>query len=339
MRIVSSSPPRLWNRLAATRVPIGVVRATGKYVKIPWMRVGVKACVQYGLAKFLLGLYGGMPRGLAYRAGNAAAALGYHLARRQREAGLRNLRMALPELSKVEHNRILKEVFRNLGRLLVEFSHLPDLTPENISSLVEYEGGEHYLEAERRGKGTLFLTLHMGSWELSPVAHALYGHPLRFLTRPIDNPRVDGLITRLRTSPGNQVIRRTRASRDVLTALRNNEAVGFLIDQNTTRDRGVFVDFFGIPAATSPSVATFALRTGATVVPAFMRWDETRRRHILRFTPPVELLRTGSREHDIVENTRLFNEILEGFVREVPGQWLWIHKRWKTRPEGEPSLY
>ena len=303
------------------------------------MRVGVKARIQYSSARLLLGIFGAMPRAMAYRAGDVVAALGYRLARRQRSVGLYNLRMALPELPEVERNRIVREVFRNLGRLLVEFSHFPKLTPENISRVVEYEGLEHYLEALRRGKGVLFLTAHVGAWELSSFAHSVYGYPMKFLTRPMDNSLIEELITRFRTSAGNETISRTDAARDVLKALRSNEAVGILMDQNTTRSEGVFVDFFGIAAATTPGLATFALRTGAAVVPGFLRWDPDRRHHVLHFQPPVELKETGDRAEDILENTLLFNQILEKFVRGFPDQWLWIHRRWKTRPEGEPSLY
>ena len=109
--------------------------------------------------------------------------------------------------------------------------------------------------------------------------------------------------------------------------------------QNTTRDEGIFVDFFGIPAATTPAVATLALRTGAAVIPGFMVWDATTRKYRLRFDPPVNLIATGDPARDIVENTRAFNVLLENMIRQYPDQWLWIHRRWKTRPEGERSLY
>lgn len=298
-----------------------------------------KALLQYGLARILLGFFALLPRRVAYRAGDVAGSLGFILAQRQREVGLHNLRMAMPELSEGDRREIVRGVFRNLGRLLAEFSHFPRLTVHNIQDLVEYEGLEHYVAAQRRGHGTIFLTAHIGVWELSPLAHALYGYPLKFLTRPIDNAYVDRLITRFRTFGGNQVIQRTDSVREVLRALRRNEAVGFLIDQNTTRSQGVFVDFFGIPAATTTGVATIALRTGAAVVPAFMRWESDRRRHVLHFEPPLELVRTGDRDADVRLNTQQFNDVLERFVRQVPDQWLWIHRRWKTRPEGEPSLY
>jgi KDO2-lipid IV(A) lauroyltransferase len=162
---------------------------------------------------------------------------------------------------------------------------------------------------------------------------------MKFVVREIDNLRVEKLIESYRGLSGNQPIEKRHASRDILKALRNNETVGILVDQNTTRDEGVFADFFGIPAATTPAVATLALRTGAAVIPGFLIWDSKSRRHRLRFEAPVELTVTGDPARDIVENTRAFNHILENIVRQYPEQWLWIHRRWKTRPEGEPSLY
>jgi KDO2-lipid IV(A) lauroyltransferase len=190
-----------------------------------------------------------------------------------------------------------------------------------------------------RGRGLIFMTAHFGAWELSSFAHALYGYPLKFIVRPIDNPRVETLISSYRTRSGNIPIQRRSAARDILKALRQNEAVGILFDQNTTRSEGVFAKFFNIPAATTPAIALFALRTGAAVVPGFLIWDAALQKHRLRLDPPVDLINTGDLDRDVLENTKHFNEILEGYVRKYPDQWLWIHRRWKTRPEGEPSIY
>lgn len=303
------------------------------------MRVGAKARIQHSLARLLLGCFGVLPRRLAYPAGRVLSAVAYRLAARQRRIAFHNLGMALPTLSEGERIRIVQGVFDNLGRLLVEFSHFPGLDAHNIQRLVEYQGLDHYRNALEKGKGVLLLTAHVGAWELSSFAHSVYGYPMKFLTRPIDNPLVEGLILRYRTRAGNGVISRTDAARGVFRALGNNEAVGILIDQNTTRSEGVFADFFGIAAATTPGLATFALRTEAPVVPGFIRWDRKRRIHVLEFQSPVELVRSGNPEADILANTARFNRVIEDFVRRYPDQWLWIHRRWKTRPEGESSLY
>jgi len=303
------------------------------------MTESVKDALQYVSALALLKTFGWMPRFVAYPAAEIVAMLGFRCAKRQREAGLQNLRMAMPALDEQERLRILRGSFSNLGRLLVEFSHFPRLNKRNIANLVVHEGLEHYQDAVQRGKGVLFLTAHFGAWELSCFAHSLYGNPMKFVVREIDNSKVERLIEKYRGLSGNTPIDKRHASRDILKALRNNETIGILVDQNTTRDEGVFVDFFGIPAATTPAIATFALRTGAAVIPGFLIWDANARKHRLRFDPAVDLISTGDPTKDVVENTRSFNLVLENMIRRYPDHWLWIHRRWKTRPEGEPSLY
>jgi len=303
------------------------------------MRAGIKGVAEYSLALLIVRLFAAMPRRIAYPTAKTLARLGFHLARRQRRAGLHNLQMAFPELSQNARERILRGSFENLGRLLVEFTHMPELNKGNICRFVVHDGLENYLEGLRRGRGVIFMTAHFGAWELSSFAHAVYGYPLRFVVRPIDNPRVERLISTYRTRSGNIPIERRSAARDILKALRQNEAVGILFDQNTTRSEGVFAEFFGIPAATTPALALFALRTGAAVVPGFLIWDASLRKHRLRLDPPVQLIETGNLDDDVLENTKVFNKILEGYIRSYPDQWLWIHRRWKTRPEGEASMY
>jgi len=303
------------------------------------MRGGIKGLTEYVLALFLIKIFAVLPRPAAHRAARILAWCGFHLAGRQRRAGLHNLRMVFPQLTEPERIRILRGSFQNLGRLLVEFTHFPELTKGNIADHVVHDGLENYLEGLRRGRGVIFMTAHFGAWELSSFAHALYGYPLKFIVRPIDNPRVEELISNYRTLSGNVPIGRRSAARDILKALRQNEAVGILFDQNTTRSEGVFAEFFGIPAATTPAIALFAQRAGAAVIPGFLIWDEKLGKHRLRLDPPVELINTGDLDQDVLENTKRFNRVLEEYVRKYPEQWLWIHRRWKTRPEGEPSIY
>jgi KDO2-lipid IV(A) lauroyltransferase len=288
-----------------------------------------------GLIKMLAAL----PRGMSLSLGRLISEAGYLFSSRLRRIGEKNLALAFPELSDSQRRRIVKGVFLNLGRLLGEFSQFPKLTRENIEQVVVYDGFENYAESVRRGKGTLYLTAHFGAWELCPFAHAVYGHPLKFVVRPIDNPLIDRVINFYRMLSGNQIIEKKEALREILSALRKNKAVGILIDQNVTLDAGVFVPFFGIPACTTASIATIALRTGATVLPGVLIWDNKLRKHRLRFEPPVDLIETGNLQPDIAANTAIFNQILEGLVRKYPDQWLWVHRRWKTRPVGENDLY
>jgi KDO2-lipid IV(A) lauroyltransferase len=303
------------------------------------MRGALKEKVEYALAWMLLKTFGWMPRPVARPAAQAFAWCGFHLAKRQRRTGERNLSMAFPGMSASERERILRGCFQNIGRLLVEFSHFPDMKKANIGEHVLVDGFENYAEGVRRGRGVIYLTGHLGAWELGSFSQSIFGYPLKFVVRPIANAKVEALISSYRTLGGNAPIHRRNAAREILQALRRNEAVGILFDQNTTRDEGVFAEFFGIPAATTPAIATFALRTGAAVVPAFLLWDHALRKHRLTFAPPLELSVSGDNGRDIVENTRRFNKVLEDYVRQFPDQWLWIHRRWKTRPEGEASLY
>ena len=225
---------------------------------------------------------------------------------------------------------------------LLEVSKLSDLTSENISSLVEYDpifGLNNYQAAAGKGKGILYLTGHFSSWELLPTAHALHGFPLSFITRPLDNPRLDQYLQRIRESKGNQVISKKNSARQILSNLKSADSAGILMDQNTSLQEGVFVDFFGIPAATTTGMAIFALRTDAPVLPGYLTAFKNGR-YTIKFLPPIELIRTGEMVRDIEVNTRRFNEVLEQIIREQPETWLWGHKRWKYQPEGNPqNLY
>jgi len=280
-----------------------------------------------------------LPRGVSLVLSGLFSEMAFLFCRRLRRVADKNLSLALPDLTRTQRRKITKGVFLNLGRLLGEFAQFPKLNRENIEQVVVYDGYENYAESVRRGRGTLYLTAHFGCWELSPYAHAVYGHPLKFVVRPIDNPHIDRVINSFRTLSGNQIIEKKEALKEIVKALRKNEAVGILIDQNVTLESGVFVPFFNTLACTTTSIATIALRTGATVLPGVLIWDDKLRKHRLHFEPPVVLIETGNMQADIEVNTGLFNQVLEGLVRKYPDQWLWVHRRWKTRPIDENGLY
>jgi Kdo2-lipid IVA lauroyltransferase/acyltransferase len=157
--------------------------------------------------------------------------------------------------------------------------------------------------------------------------------------RPISNARVNELINHYRCLSGNRPIDKNKSARAILKVLAEGGTVGILADHNTALEEGVFVDFFGIPASTTSGLARLALRTDAAVVPGFLFWDESLGKYRLRFEPPVELARSGDEEADVRENTQRFTSVIERYVRAHPEQWLWVHKRWKTRPPGEPAIY
>ncbi len=295
--------------------------------------------LEYAAAWPFIKVLGILPRPLSRTFAIALAQLFYLLHLRLRRVGMRNLELAFPEKSIAERKRILRGVFTSLGRQLAEVCQFPKYTPENVDETVRYDGLENYEHAYARGKGVLFLTAHFGAWELSAFAHSLHGHWLHIVMRPMDNLYLDRLIQSYRTMHGNKTVGKDDFVRGLLGAMKCGETVGILMDTNMTPPQGVFVDFFGIPACTASGLARIALRTDAAVVPGFTIWDESSGKYRLRFDSALELIRTGDLEADIMANTQQFTKVIEDYVRKYPEQWLWVHRRWKTRPEGEPSLY
>ncbi len=286
-----------------------------------------------------IGLFRLLPRILSVGLLRTVAVFAYYLDFRHRHIAFVNLNIAFPDLSDRQRSKIACRSFQNTALNLLEISRLPLLTSENISSLVAYDndlGLKNYREACAKGKGILYLTGHFSAWELLPAAHALYGYPLSFVTRPLDNRPLEEYMLKIRESKGNQVISKKNSSRHILKTLKAGGTAGILMDQNTSLQEGMFVDFFGIPAATTTSVALFALRTEAPVLPGYLT-PLCNGRYTIKFLPPVEVVRTGDMNRDLEINTRHFNEILETIVREQPESWLWGHKRWKNQPPGHPS--
>ena len=295
--------------------------------------------LQYMPLILLVRLVGILPRPLARGVGLVIGGVVYHLHPRLRRVGMRNLELAFPNMPLPERRRVLRGVYRSLGRLLAEFCLFPGYTAENVSQVAVYQGFENFEAAEKRGKGVLFLTGHFGGWEVGSFFHSLQGHPMRIVVRPIDNPYVDELVTRYRSLHGNTVMGKQGFARGLLAAMENNETVGILMDTNMTPPQGVFVDFFGIPACTAIGIVRVALHTDAAVVPAFTIWDPVLRKYRVEFDKAIELVRTGDNEADAIANTAIFNRVFENYVRKYPDQWLWVHRRWKTRPPGQPPLY
>jgi Kdo2-lipid IVA lauroyltransferase/acyltransferase len=267
--------------------------------------------------------------------------MAYRLDRTHRCVALTNLVIAFPELSEREHEAIAIASFKNTARNLLEVGRMPSLTRANIAELVQYDsayGLANYESARSGGKGILYLTGHFSAWELLPTAHALFGYPLSFITRPLDNAPLERYLLRIRQLAGNQVIYKRNSARHVLERLKSGGAVGILMDQNTSLNEGILADFFGLPAATSTSVALFALRTDAAVLPGYIV-PCPKGRYTIRFLAPVNLIRTGDTNQDIAANTRRLNQVLEGIIREQPETWMWGHRRWRNQPEGYPDLY
>jgi KDO2-lipid IV(A) lauroyltransferase len=297
--------------------------------------------IEYALVRSLIGGLGLMPRKLAVAIGLFVGRIGYAVGGGLRRIGERNLELALPDLKDDERQRILRGAFSNLGRMLGEVSQFRKATKESLRDIVEYheEAARAWRDVDASGRGIIFLTGHIGSWELLSFAHSALEQPISFLVRPIDNPRVEAYIESIRTRFGNKPIDKKMAARSAIRTLREGGTLGILADLNTQPREGVFVPFFGRLACTTAGAATLALRTNAVVIPTCAVWDESKRKYFFYGEQPLELIRTGDDKKDIELNTARFTESIERMVRLYPDQWLWIHRRWRTRPEGEPDLY
>ena len=299
----------------------------------------MKEWFEYAAVWMILKGLGVLPRSLARSLAAGVVRVFHALLPGLRKTAEVNLGIAFPEWTDAQRQAVVRGMLRNLGWMAAEFARFPKYSKENIEQIVSLDGHENFLEGQRRGKGVLYLTGHIGPWELSSFAHALYGFPLHYMARRIDNPRIDALVNDYRCLSGNRPIFKNDSARMMLKVLKEAGTVGILADQNTMPQEGAFVDFFGKKASTTTGIARVALHTGAAVVPGYAVWDERSGKYRLCFEPPVELIRTGDAERDVLENTQKFTNVIEQIIRKYPEQWVWVHGRWNTRPEGEPSLY
>jgi KDO2-lipid IV(A) lauroyltransferase len=299
----------------------------------------MRESLEYWLVVAVAHTLGWLPRRLARRIGSALAWGVYRVHGRLRRVGERNLELALPELSAEERDQTLRGVFRHLGWQLVEFCRMARYTRENTEGWMRTEGLNYYRAAKLRGKGVLIVTGHLGAWELSSFYHSLMGYPMSMVIRRLDNRRLDEFVNGIRCMHGNRVLHKDDFARGLLSSMRNGETVGILMDTNMTPPQGIFVKFFGRQACTASGLARVALKTGAAVLPGFMVWEPKEGRYVLHFGPELAFARTGNAEADILAATQRCTQAIESWIRRYPDQWLWIHRRWKTRPEGEPGLY
>jgi KDO2-lipid IV(A) lauroyltransferase len=287
----------------------------------------------------MVSVVGALPRNAARAVGAGIGGVAWLLVPRLRRVGMRNLQIAFPEKTPGQRKEILRGVYRSLGWQLGEFCKMRAYGVEQASRFIRYEGLENYLAAREKGRGVLVLTGHLGAWELSSFYHSLMGYPMSLVIRRLDNPLVDAFVNGIRSLHGNQVIHKDDFARGLLTAMHRGETVGILMDTNMTPPQGVFVPYFGVEACTATALARVALKSGAAVLPGFLVWEAAEKKYVLRFGEALELVRSGDAAEDIVANTANFTATIEAYVRRYPEQWLWVHRRWKTRPEGEEKLY
>lgn len=272
-----------------------------------------------------------LPRSVALTLGGWLGVLGFWFASQERRLACEHIRQSLDITDERQVKTIAKKCFKNLGKTVVEFMQFSHINPEQIQKCVSFEGIQHVENALAKGKGAIILTGHFGNWELLAASISAAVAPLSPIVRELRSPRLNALVSRYREKAGYTTIDRDTGVRQALRCLKRNELLGIVADVDTTVN-GVFVDFFGRPAYTPYSPVAFALKTGAAILPSFIvRQPDGRHRAIIE--PPLSLERCDVKEKELVFNTQKFTKIIESYIRKNPEQWIWMHRRWKTRPK------
>jgi len=287
----------------------------------------------------LLGAIGVLPLETSMRFGKSVGRFFAKRFPKLQKTARRNLEIAFPEMTDAEREKIVIGTFESLGRHLGFVSHFKKFRQEDIRDLVEVVGREHFDKAHATGRGILFFTGHFGSWEVFNLLPPAFGFGMNILVRRIDNPLVENYVDRMRTRFGSVTLDKTRAARTMFRVLENGQLLGILADLNVQEKEGVFVDFFGVPASTTTSIAKLAVKTNAIVLPAFAVWEESKKKYVVYLEPPIGYTPDDNSPESIKALTQKITATVEKYVRRYPEQWLWIHKRWNTRPKGEKGLY
>ena len=323
----SVSPPRTETAVAGTASDLSFASRSSR--------------IEHGLFRVFRAAFAALPQPWALRLGAQLGNFLYLVDARHRRLALRNLALAFPDRSEAERRSILRRSCRNLGRVAAEFCHFDRLTSDTIHRYVRIADPAAWRSTWEiaRERGAIILTAHLGNFELLAYAHGLMGCPVTIVHRPMRNQLVDRDIIDWRARAGTRSIAKKAAAKDVIRALRNREMVAIPADQNQTRRFGVFVDFFGILASTTPGPSRLAALIGVPVFPVFLVREGETDRHRIEVLPQVEMVDSGDRDADVVTNTQRCTATIERMVRAYPDQWIWFHKRWRTRPQGEAKLY
>ena len=258
--------------------------------------------------------------------------IAYYLLPKYRQIVQNNLAYIFPDRHIHDRMKLARQVFVNQGKSFFELLFFPKLNQDNIKRLVQFKGKENIERGLSRGKGVLILSAHFGNWELLGATLSLAGFPINVIARKVYIEDVDRLLVYLREAKGMKVISRgeRESAKYILKALRRNEAIGILIDQNTKSVPGINVDFLGKPAYTPMGLAVIAMKSSAAVVPGFI-YRKSNGTHQVELCPPVELVYTGNYSEDVKQNTYIFNQIIGSYIKRYPEQWVWFHKRWENK--------
>ena len=298
--------------------------------------------IEYSAARIVLGLFGMLSRGGAVRLATWIMLAVPVLLPKLKRTGMRNLEIAFPEKTLSERASILRGTFANLGRVLGDLSQFHKYDRERLAELIEYDlddTSRELYDLQKQGQGVLITTGHLGNWEMLVLGFAALYEPISYLARPLDNPALDGMLNEKRTAFGNHPISKTNSAMLAAKILRDGGILGILADVNAHPKEGVFVPFFNTLACTSSGAAMLAIRSDALIFPTFCIWEEEKQRYRFVHGPVLMPANTGGRKQDVIDTTAAYTAEIEKLIREYPDQWMWIHKRWKTRPVGEPSLY
>ncbi|MFU8818618.1 MAG: lysophospholipid acyltransferase family protein [Desulfurivibrio sp.] len=293
--------------------------------------------VEKVIFNLLLKLVQLLPRRVVLACGRGVGRLVFLVDVRHRRVALANVAIAFPDASPAEAKAIVRRCFQFFGAYILDMLSLLNrgLDPARFDDF-EFAGLEHCEAAYAKGKGVIFFSGHYGPWEMMALAHGWQGYPMGVVVRELDNPHLETLLRRFRTLTGNFIIEKTQAFRPMLKAMRENKGLAIMIDQNESSKNRLFVDFFGRPAATTPAVALLRMKTDAALIPV-ISLPLPGNRYRFTYLPEVEITRTGDRDRDILGYTQACTAVLEEQIRAHPQYWLWMHRRWKSRPEGEAS--
>jgi Kdo2-lipid IVA lauroyltransferase/acyltransferase len=295
--------------------------------------------LEYFAVRIIFGFVGVFPLKISMSIGKFLGKIVGSIIPKLKKTANRNLEIALPQLSANEKSKIIAGCFQSLGRQLGLISHFKRFTAQDVQNLVEINGRDIFDRIHAGGHGMLMITGHFGSWEVFNLLPPAFGFPVNVLVRRIDNPKVEAFVESLRTKFGGKTIDKTKSARAMFRLLENGEMLGVMADLNAQEREGVFVDFFGVKASTTASIARLALKTDAVVIPVFAVWNESKQKYIVNIEEPVDFVKTADAEQNVVELTQKVTNSVEKFVRAFPEQWMWIHKRWNTRPKGEKGFY
>ena len=296
------------------------------------LRKRIKNWFLFRLITSIISLLNFIPRNSAIALAGFLGKLSYFLIAPARRKTIENLKLAFgKEIDEDRIKEIAFQVFVNLAKNVADAVGLKKIKWDDVDKITEIEGLEYFDTAYRRGKGVIGFTGHIGNFELMAAYFSLRGYKLSVIGREVYDPRLDRLLVKNRESVGLKNIPTSAGAKPLLRVLRNGEFLGILADQDSSRVRGVFIDFFGRPARTPVGPVLLAYKTGSPIVPmAIIRIEKNRYRIIVK--PPVELAFSDNREKDVIDTLQRCTDVLESIIREHPEQWLWMHDRWKSKP-------